>query len=206
SGLIAVRLRENDELISVRLTDGKKDIGIATKYGSFIRFDEEVVRPMGRNAAGVIGIRLRNEDEVVSMEVIDEDSYILHVTDNGIGKRTAVEEYRRTNRGGLGYFVCRLTEDTGNVVSVKIVQGHEDLMLITVDGVLIRIPVEGIPITGRNTQGVRLIRIRGDEQVATVAKIVDEELDAEQADDEDETADAIDSENNEAEQSNSEVE
>src|SRR5699024_6820600 len=134
SGLIAVRLREEDELISVRLTDGSKDIGIVTKNGYFIRFDEDVIRAMGRNAAGVIGIRLRNDDEVVSMEVIEEDSYILHVTDKGIGKRTKVDEYRRTNRGGLGYFVCRLTEETGHVVSVKIVEGHEDLMLITVDG------------------------------------------------------------------------
>jgi len=180
SGLIAVRLRDNDELMSVRLTDGSKDIGIATKHGYFIRFDEEVVRPMGRNAAGVIGIRLRDDDEVVSMEVIEEDSYILHVTNRGIGKRTEVTEYRRTNRGGLGYFVCRLTEDTGHVVSVKIVTGEEDLMLITVEGVLIRIPVDGIPITGRNTQGVRLIRIRGEEEVATVAKIVEEELDDEE--------------------------
>src|SRR5699024_9354795 len=180
SGLIAVRLRDNDELMSVRLTDGSKDIGNATKHGYFIRFDEEVVRPMGRNAAGVIGIRLRGDDEVVSMEVIEEDSYILHVTNRGIGKRTEVTEYRRTNRGGLGYFVCRLTEDTGHVVSVKIVTGEEDLMLITVEGVLIRIPVDGIPITGRNTQGVRLIRIRGEEEVATVAKIVEEELDDEE--------------------------
>jgi len=178
SGLIAIRLRDEDELISVRLTDGHNDIGIATKHGYFTRFDETDVRAMGRNAAGVRGIRLREDDEVVSMEVIQENSYILHVTDKGIGKRTKAEEYRKTNRGVLGYFVCRLTKDTGNVVTVKIVDGNEDLMLITVDCVLIRIPVDGIPITGRNTQGVRLIRIRDGEEVATVAKIAaDEELD-----------------------------
>lgn len=192
NGLIAIRLRENDELISARLTDGTKDIGIATRQGSFIRFDEEVVRPMGRNAAGVIGIRLRDDDEVVSMEVIDEDSYILHVTNRGIGKRTEVDEYRKTNRGGLGYFVCRLTDETGEVVSVKIVQGHEDLMLITVDGVLIRIPVEGIPITGRNTQGVRLIRIRGEEEVATVAKIEEDDLEEDEEVIEGESTEVVD--------------
>jgi len=187
SGLIAIRLRDEDELISVRLTKGTDDIGIATKQGYFIRFNEETVRPMGRNAAGVIGIRLRDGDEVVSMEVIEDDAYILHVTNKGIGKRTHIDEYRKTNRGGKGYFVCRLTEDTGHVVQVKIVHGDEDLMLMTVDGVLIRISVEGIPVTGRNTQGVRLIRVRGDEEVATVAKIVSED-DEEHHEAEDETS------------------
>lgn len=193
SGLIAIRLRDNDELISVRLTDGTKDIGIATKYGYFIRFDVNVVRPMGRNAAGVRGIQLREGDEVVSMEVIEDDAYILHVTNKGIGKRTEVEKYRKTNRGGKGYFTCKLTEETGHVVSVNIVEGHEDLMLITVNGVLIRIPVSGIPVTGRNTQGVRLIRVRGDEQVATVAKIVEDDIDE---DEEKENHDNDQTENN----------
>lgn len=178
-GIIAIHLRDDDELISVRLTDGAKDIGIATKDGYFIRFDETVVRAMGRNAAGVRGIHLRDGDEVVSMEIIEDDAYILHVTNKGIGKRTEVDQYRKTNRGGKGYFVCRLTEDTGHVVSVKIVSGTEDLMLITVDGVLIRIPVDGIPITGRNTQGVRLIRVQGEEEVATVAKITEEDASSE---------------------------
>lgn len=174
-GLIAVTLRDEDELISVRLTDGTKDIGIATKQGYIIRFDESMVRSMGRVASGVRGIQLRDDDEVVSMEIMEEDSYVLHVTNKGIGKRSEESEYRRTNRGGKGYFVCRLTDDTGEVVTVKLVTGEEDLMLITVDGVLIRIPVDGIPITGRSTQGVRLIRLQGDEEVATVAKIMDEE-------------------------------
>lgn len=178
-GLIAIHLRDDDELISVRKTDGEQDIGIATKQGYFIRFGEEVVRSMGRNAAGVRGIYLRPDDEVVSMEIIHEDAYILHITNKGIGKRTPEAQYRKTNRGGKGYFVCRLTEETGEVVAVEIVDGEEDLMLITVHGVLIRIPVEGISITGRNTQGVRLIRLQGDEEVATVAKITDEDEDEE---------------------------
>ncbi len=174
-GLIAINLRDDDELISVRLTDGTKDIGIATKNGYIIRFDENVVRSMGRVASGVRGIDLRDDDEVVSMEIIDEESYILHVTNKGIGKRTLEDQYRKTNRGGKGYYVCRLTEETGHVVAVKIVTGTEDLMLITIHGVLIRIPVEGIPVTGRSTQGVRLIRLQGEEEVATVAQVAEEE-------------------------------
>src|SRR5699024_5425194 len=122
---------------------------------------------MGRTAAGVRGIHLRADDEVVSMEIVEENSQILHVTNKGVGKRTEEEQYRKTNRGGKGYFSCRLTEDTGHVVAVKVVNGDEDLMLITVDGVLIRISVESVSITGRNTQGVRLIRLQGDEEVAT---------------------------------------
>lgn len=209
-GLIAVTLRDEDELISVRLTDGTKDIGIATKHGFIIRFDENMVRAMGRVASGVRGIHLRDDDEVVSMEIIEKDSYILHVTNKGIGKRSKESEYRKTNRGGKGYFVCRLTEETGDVVTVKVVDGQEDLMLITVDGVLIRIPVEGIPITGRSTQGVRLIRLQGEEEVATVAKIIDEEdEEMETEEDEDETEVTLENETTEAvseQENNKEIE
>src|SRR5699024_11823317 len=120
-GLIAVTLRDEDELISVSNTDGPKDIGISTRKGYFIRFDENNVRSMGRVASGVRGIQLREDDKVVSMEIIEEDAYILHVTNNGIGKRTLESQYRKTNRGGKGYFVCRLTEETGEVVKVKVV-------------------------------------------------------------------------------------
>ena len=189
-GLIAIHLRDEDELISVRFTDGTKDIGIATKLGYIIRFDENVVRAMGRTASGVRGIDLRDNDEVVSMDIIEDDSYILHVTNRGIGKRTKEQEYRKTNRGGKGYYICRITEETGHVVAVKIVNGNEDLMLMTIHGVLIRIPVEGIPVTGRSTQGVRLIRIQGDEEVATVAKIAEDE-EIEEESDEKNTPDVI---------------
>src|SRR5699024_6677040 len=174
---IAVTLRDEDELISVRKTDGTKDIGISTKDGYIIRFGEKEVSAMGRTASGVRGIQLRDEDEVVSMGVIEEDAYILHVTNKGIGKRSSETEYSKTNRSGKGYDVCRITEDTGDDIHMNIVNGHEDLMLITVAGVLIRITVSGIPITGRSTQGVRLIRLQGEEEVATVAKIMDEEDD-----------------------------
>src|SRR5699024_3328361 len=136
-----------------------KDIGIATKHGYFIRFDENVVRTMGRNAAGVKGVSLRENDEAVSMHSIDANTYLLHITNKGIGKRNEETEYRNTNRGGKGYFVCKLTEETGHVAAVEVVEGTEDMMLMTIHGVLIRFPVDGISITGRNTQGVRLIRL-----------------------------------------------
>ncbi|WP_042147635.1 DNA gyrase subunit A [Paucisalibacillus sp. EB02] len=174
-GLIALGLREDDELMSVRLTDGTKDIMIATKHGYLIRFPEDQVRLMGRTAAGVRGISLRDDDEVVSMEILENGLQILHVTNKGLGKRTFEDQYRITNRGGKGIFTAKLTEETGHVVSVKPVKGDEDLMLITAAGVLIRIPVEGISQTGRNTQGVRLIRLQENEEVATVAIIEHEE-------------------------------
>ncbi|WP_010648919.1 DNA gyrase subunit A [Oceanobacillus massiliensis] len=170
-GLIAVGLREDDELISVRLTDGNKDMMIATKNGYLIRFEETQIRAMGRTAAGVKGISLRDDDIVVSMEIIEPDSKILHVTNKGFGKQTYESEYRRINRGGKGVFTCKLDEKTGNVVAVKAVDGDEDLMMITIAGVLIRIQVSEISITGRNTKGVHLIRLQEGEEVATVTKI-----------------------------------
>jgi DNA gyrase subunit A len=182
-GLIALGLRDDDELISVRLTDGTKDIMIATKNGYLIRFPEEQVRLMGRTAAGVRGISLRGDDEVVSMEILEEGLQILHVTNKGIGKRSPEDQYRITNRGGKGIFTAKLSEETGHVVAVKAVTGEEDIMLITAAGVLIRIPVEGISETGRNTRGVRLIRLQEDEEVATVAKIEREKDEDEELDD-----------------------
>ncbi|HLR65198.1 MAG TPA: DNA gyrase subunit A [Pseudogracilibacillus sp.] len=185
-GLIAINLRDEDELISVRLTDGTKDIAIATKAGYIIRFEEDEVRAMGRTAAGVRGIRLRDDDQVVAMEIVEEDNYILHITERGIGKRSIESQYRKTRRGGKGYFLCRLTEDTGEVVAVQVVEGNEDMMLMTVAGVLIRIPVDSISITGRSTQGVRLIRLQEDEAVATVAKIAEEDVEEIDEDNEEE--------------------
>lgn len=198
-GLIAVGLRDEDELISVRLTDGQKDIIIATKFGYIIRFPEDEARSMGRTAAGVRGISLREGDEVVSMEILNPGLQVLHVTNKGVGKRTPEDQYRITRRGGKGIFTCKLTEETGHVVAVKAVTGEEDIMLITVAGVLIRIPVEGISQTGRNTQGVRLIRLQDGEEVATVAKIdhedeEEEELQQDESNPEnDETASEADS-------------
>lgn len=182
-GLIALNLREGDELISVRLTDGNKHIMIGTRNGYLIRFPEDQIRSMGRISAGVKGISLRGDDEVISMEILEEGSRILNVTSKGYGKQTPEAEYRVTNRGGKGIFTCNVTEKTGHVVAVKAVTGEEDMMLITVAGVLIRIPVGGISETGRNTQGVRLIRLHDEEEVATVT-ILERDEDEEESDDE----------------------
>ncbi|MHC0039384.1 DNA gyrase subunit A [Pseudoneobacillus sp. C159] len=177
NGLIAVNLREEDELISVKLTDGSKEIVIATKKGMLIRFPETDVRSMGRTATGVKGITLGGNDEVVGMEVLDENSEVLVVTKNGYGKRTSAIEYRVQSRGGKGIKTCNITDKNGELVSMRVVTGEEDLMLITTGGVLIRLAVDEISSMGRNTQGVRLIRLdeNENEYVATVAKVEKEE-------------------------------
>lgn len=178
NGLIAISLREGDELISARMTDGSKHIIIGTKNGMLIRFPETDVRSMGRTATGVKGITLDSDDEVVGMEVLEEDNEVLIVTKNGYGKRTAAAEYRIQGRGGKGIKTCHITDKNGELVSMRAVTGEEDLMLITTGGVLIRIDVAGISKMGRNTQGVKLISL-GDEKneyVATVAKVEKEEV------------------------------
>lgn len=173
-GLIALGLREDDELISVKLTDGQKDIMIGTKNGYLIRFNEDQIRAMGRTAAGVKGISLRDDDRVVSMEILEDDLQVLTVTSKGYGKRTPATDYRITNRGGKGIITCNLTEKNGYVVATQAVNGEEDIMIITESGVLIRMPLESISETGRNTQGVRLIRLGDGEEVATVARVESE--------------------------------
>ncbi len=175
SGLIAVGLREEDELISVKLTDGTKEIIIGTQNGMLIRFPETDVRSMGRTAAGVKGITLDDDDEVVGMEILEEGVDILIVTKNGYGKRTPAHEYRVQSRGGKGLKTSNITEKNGKVVAVKAVTLENDLMLITGAGVLIRMGIEDISQLGRNTQGVKLIRLGENEFVATVAKVEKEE-------------------------------
>ncbi|MBO9131373.1 DNA gyrase subunit A [Bacillus sp. 165] len=175
NGLIALTLRDEDELISVRLTAGDKDIIIGTSNGMLIRFHEKDVRSMGRTATGVKAITLDEDDQVVGMEIAEDDMDVLIVTKNGYGKRTPVEEYRIQSRGGKGLKTCNITDKNGKLISVKSVSGEEDIMLITASGVLIRIPVHQISQMGRNTQGVRLIRLEGEQEVATVAKTQKEE-------------------------------
>jgi DNA gyrase subunit A len=175
NGLIALTLRDEDEVISVRLTTGEKDIIIGTSNGMLIRFHEQDVRSMGRTATGVKAISLDDDDQVVGMEIVEENMDVLIVTKNGYGKRTPVEEYRIQSRGGKGLKTCNITDKNGKLISVKSVSGEEDIMLITASGVLIRIPVDQISRMGRNTQGVRLIRLEGEQEVATVAKAQREE-------------------------------
>lgn len=171
NGLIAIGLREEDELISVKLTDGTKEMVIGTRNGALIRFPETDIRSMGRTASGVRGIRLREGDKVVGMEILDPEDYVLVITENGYGKQTKESEYRVQSRGGMGIKTCQITDKNGPLVAVRTVNGTEDIMLITINGVLIRMDVNDISTTGRSTQGVRLIRLSEDEIVATVAKV-----------------------------------
>ncbi|SDN84611.1 DNA gyrase subunit A [Psychrobacillus sp. OK028] len=175
NGLIAISLREDDELIAVRLTDGSKQIIIGTRQGKLVRFEETDIRSMGRTAGGVRGIRLKDDDYVVGMEIIEPDQEILVVTENGYGKRTPESEYRLQTRGGMGVKTCHITDKNGPLAAVKAVGGTEDLMLITINGMLIRMDVNDISITGRSTQGVRLMRLAEDEIISTVAKVEKEE-------------------------------
>ncbi|MDT9754621.1 DNA gyrase subunit A [Heyndrickxia coagulans] len=175
NGLIAIHLKEEDELISVKLTDGHKDIIIGTKNGMLIRFPETDVRSMGRSATGVKGITLSGDDEVVGMEILEENDDVLIVTKNGYGKRTKGSEYRIQSRGGKGLKTCNITRKNGPLIAVKTVTGEEDVMLITAGGVLIRMAVGDISVLGRNTMGVKLIRLGDEEYVATVAKVEKDE-------------------------------
>ncbi|MEC5255814.1 DNA gyrase subunit A [Bacillus paralicheniformis] len=181
NGLIALSLRDEDELMAVRLTDGNKQMIIGTKNGLLIRFPETDVRQMGRTAAGVKGITLTDDDVVVGMEILEEDYHVLIVTEKGYGKLTPASEYRVQSRGGKGLKTCKITENNGSLVTVKATTGEEDLMIITASGVIIRMDIKDISTTGRVTQGVRLIRLGEQEHVATVALVEkDEENDAEE--------------------------
>ncbi|WP_270183038.1 DNA gyrase subunit A [Alkalihalobacillus sp. CinArs1] len=170
-GLIAINFKEDDELMGVRLTNGSKELIIGTKQGMAIRFHETDVRSMGRTATGVKGITLQEDDKVVGVGTLDEDQDVLIVTDKGYGKRTPIEEYRVQTRGGKGIKTCNLTDRNGVLTSLKTVTLDEECMIITESGVVIRIDVKDISQTGRNTQGVKLIRVSEGDSVATVAKV-----------------------------------
>ncbi|MDQ0918488.1 DNA gyrase subunit A [Paenibacillus sp. V4I5] len=170
-GLIAINLREDDDLIGVKLTDGNQGIIMGTKLGMSIHFPEQDVRSMGRSATGVKGIHLDPEDTVIDMDVVHEDNSVLIVTTKGFGKRTPVSEYRIQSRGGKGIKTLNVTDKNGPIVGLKVVQNDEDLMIITASGTVIRTSMDGISMMGRNTQGVRLINIREDDEVGTLARV-----------------------------------
>jgi DNA gyrase subunit A len=174
SGIIAIRLNEGDEVIGVRLTDGQQEVILSTRHGQAIRFQEVDARPMGRVAAGVRGIQLEADDEVVSVDVVDADATLLAVAEKGYGKRTAMDEYRIQSRGGKGIITMRVTDRIGQVVGVRMVKDEDDLMLITDAGKVIRTPVRGISVIGRNTQGVRLIDLSEGEKVVGIACVAQE--------------------------------
>ncbi|AGC69712.1 DNA gyrase subunit A [Thermoclostridium stercorarium subsp. stercorarium DSM 8532] len=173
-GLIAVTLKEGDELIEVRLTDGNDDVILITKNGMSIRFPESDVRPMGRNSQGVIGIKLSDDDEVISMLRYTENTTLLVVTENGFGKRTDIEEYKVQNRGGKGILTYKVTEKTGFVVGAKLVDDQDDILLVNTDGNIIRLHVGEISILSRVTQGVTLMKTAEGSKVVSVARITRE--------------------------------
>jgi DNA gyrase subunit A len=171
AGLIALVLREDDELIGVRMTDGDKQIVMGTKHGMSIRFPEQEVRAMGRAATGVKGVQLGSSDEVIDMDIADENDDVLIVTSRGYGKRTPMSEYRIQSRGGKGVKTLNVTQKNGRVVGLKVVRENQDLMIITESGTVIRMSMEGVSSMGRNTQGVKLIHTREDDEVATVTQV-----------------------------------
>ena len=173
NGINAITIKEGDQLLEAKMTTGKSHIMMAVKSGKAIHFEEEKVRSMGRTASGVRGIRLANDkDEVVGMICIEDvDSTVLVVSENGYGKRSAVDDYRITNRGGKGVKTINVTEKTGNLISLKNVTDNDDLMVINKSGVTIRIGVDTLRVMGRATQGVKLIRLRDGDAIASVAKV-----------------------------------
>lgn len=183
TGIQAITLKENDEIIDVRLTDGSNDIIMVTQKGLSIRFTEEDVRAVGRTSMGVKGIDLASDDIVIGMEpikpVVGENGYVLAITENGFGKRSEIEDYRCQGRAGKGVLTYKVTSKTGNIVGVKIVGEDEDVMMITDTGIIIRINVKDISILGRNTQGVTLMRTSDGGKVINIAKVPKDEADEE---------------------------
>lgn len=177
NGKIAINFKEGDELIAVRLTNGEKQLIIGTKNASLIRFEEDKLRPLGRTASGVKGISLRDGDEVIGLDVLESNGEddVLVVTEKGYGKRTKESEYRISNRGGKGIKTASITEKNGNLVYIATVKGDEDIMLVTNQGVIIRLDVNEFSQNGRSAQGVRLIRLGEGQLVATVARVEKEE-------------------------------
>ena len=177
NGINAITVKEGDELLEAKLTNGESEILLALKSGKSIRFEESKTRPMGRNASGVRGITLGGpNDEVIGMvSVNDASTDILVVSENGYGKRSSLDDYRITNRGGKGVKTISITDKTGDLVAIKNVNDDNDLMIINKSGIAIRMSVESLRVMGRATQGVKLINLKGDDQIAAVAKVMKEE-------------------------------
>ena len=172
TGLLAINLRENDELIEVKYTDNHQDVFLITKFGMCIRFHETDVRATGRASMGVIGMNLTDQDEVVAMQVHTQGEYLLVVSENGLGKLTKMEEFTAQNRGGKGVKCYKITEKTGNVVGAKAVNEDNEVMLITTEGIIIRIPCSGISVVGRIASGVKLMNVDSENvSIAGIAKV-----------------------------------
>ena len=174
-GIIAIGVEDGDSVIAAQVTDGSGEVFIATRYGMAIRFPETDVRPMGRTAYGVRGISLRGDDFVVSMEVVKPGGTLLTVTERGFGKRTEIDEYRVQSRGGVGIINIATTTKNGLVVGVAYVQEGDELLLITQQGMILRMATDDVRAIGRATQGVTLINIEADDKVVSIARLVEKE-------------------------------
>ncbi len=183
-GIIAIKMRENDELVGVRLSDGDDDVLMVSRGGQAIRFHERDVRSMGRAASGVKGMGLRKDDEVIELDIAHDDTDLVVVTENGYGKRTRVSDYPVKGRGGLGVKTIQLTDARGKLAGARVVRDGYQVMLISTGGTVIRIPVEEIKRLGRSTQGVIVMRLRGDEDKVSSLALVMEGADSDTAVDE----------------------
>jgi DNA gyrase subunit A len=174
NGVAAITIKEGDELLEAKLTNGESQIILALKSGKLVRFEETKTRPMGRTASGVRGITLKDDnDEVIGMVAVnDMNSEILVVAEKGYGKRSSLDEYRITNRGGKGVKTLNITEKTGDLISINAVTDADDLMIINKSGLTIRMAVEDLRVMGRATQGVKLINIKGNDKIAAVTKVM----------------------------------
>jgi DNA gyrase subunit A len=172
-GIIALRIREGDELIGVQLTKGSDEVLLVSRLGQAVRFRETDVRAMGRDASGVAGMRVADDDEVIAVAIARDDQELLVVTENGFGKRTRIEEYRKTGRGAKGVGTIRYTESRGRLAGAMVVRDGYEMMLISQEGVVIRQPVDEISLMGRLTQGVRVMRLRAGDQVSSVARVTE---------------------------------
>ncbi len=196
TGIQAITLRDNDELIEVKATDSTKEIFLVTKYGYCIRFKETDVRPTGRSAMGVIGMNILEGDEVVGMQLNTQGDTLLIVSENGLGKRTSIEEFNLQNRGGKGVKCYKINEKSGNVIGVKAVSNTREIMLITTEGIIIRMEVAGISTLGRITSGVKLINLDDGVKVAKVAKVREEDVSDETESEENNNEDSEDNSEN----------
>ncbi|BCZ27314.1 DNA gyrase subunit A [Claveliimonas bilis] len=171
TGLAAITLREDDELIEVKYTDNDRDVLLATKYGQCIRFSEKDVRPTGRTSMGVRGMNLTDHDEIIGMQLDSQGTHLLIVSERGMGKRTSMDEFTTQNRGGKGVKCYKITEKTGNVVGIKAVNEENEIMIINTEGIVIRMECASISILGRITSGVKLINLQKNDKVASIAKV-----------------------------------
>ena len=174
-GIIALNLQPDDELIAARLTDGSLNVFIGSLMGKSIRFHESNIRPSGRTSMGVRGMNLGAGDQLVAMEVLSHGQTLFAVTENGFGKRTSIDEYPVQNRGGKGVISIKTTQRNGHVVSILLVEEENDLMLMTSNGKIIRMPIRGISVISRNTQGVKLMGLEAGERVVGAARLAEKE-------------------------------